>query len=57
MWGSAFAQDDYAKQWAPPVGTAMPMLMAPDQSGAARNLQSLAGEQGLLLFLNRSADW
>ena len=49
--------DDYAANWGPAVGGAMPLLQAPDQSGAARSLPDLAGEQGLLLFLVRSADW
>ena len=33
------------------------LLAAPDQAGTARDLENLAGEQGLLLFLSRSADW
>lgn len=53
---NALAQD-YAVQWAPPVGTAMPVLEAIDQDGRMRNLENLAGENGLLIFLNRSADW
>ena len=34
-----------------------PLLEAPDQNGVVRTLADLSGEQGLLLFLNRSADW
>lgn len=52
----AWAQD-YVAQWGPAIGTAMPILQAQDQAGNSQNLNSLAGEQGLLLFLNRSADW
>ena len=49
--------DSYAQQWAPPVGTPMPVLDASDHTGTARNFENLAGENGLLIFLNRSADW
>ena len=49
--------DDYADGWGPAVGTKLPVLQAPDQTGKPRSLENLAGEQGLLLFLRRSADW
>ena len=49
--------DDYAKEWAPPVGSAMPAIAAKDHTGADRNFENLAGENGILIFLNRSADW
>ncbi len=51
------AADDYSAQWGPAVGAGMPLLAAADQTGASRSLENLAGEQGLLLFLNRSAEW
>jgi hypothetical protein len=35
----------------------LPVLEAPDQTGTVRTLDDLAGDHGLLLFLNRSADW
>ena len=54
--GSALASE-YSESWGPAVGSTPPLLEAPDQTGAMRSLQDLAGEQGLLLFLNRSADW
>ena len=54
--GSGFAAD-YQDEWGPPVGSAMPAIDAPDQAGAARTLGDLAGERGVLLFVNRSADW
>ena len=53
---AAFA-GDYADSWGPPVGAVAPAILAEDQSGAARSLESLAGENGLLLVLVRSADW
>lgn len=53
---SAFASD-YSDSWGPAVGSKLPVLEAPDQTGTIRTLDDLAGEQGLLLFLNRSADW
>lgn len=59
-WGAvapANAADDYARDWGPQLGTPMPLLEAQDQAGASRTLDNLQGEQGLLLFLSRSADW
>ena len=55
--GVAKADENYAKQWAPPVGTELALLEAPDQTGAVQTFESLAGDKGLLLFFNRSADW
>ena len=49
--------DEYSSGWGPSVGSTIPMLAANDQAGQSQTLASLAGEQGLLLFLNRSADW
>lgn len=48
---------EYSDGWGPALGTTLPLLEAPDQTGATRTLADLSGEQGLLLFLNRSADW
>jgi hypothetical protein len=48
---------DYAAQWGPVLGTQIPVLEAPDQSGDLRDLSNLSGKRGFLLFLNRSADW
>ncbi len=47
----------YAQAWGPAIGEAMPVLDAPDQGGEQQTLASLSGDQGMLLFLNRSADW
>lgn len=49
--------DEYADGWGPAVGSRLPVLEAPDQTGTVRTLADLSGEQGLLLFLARSADW
>lgn len=54
--GVAFA-GDYAQSWGPPVGTAAPAILAEDHNGVMRDLESLAGNNGLLLVLSRSADW
>ena len=54
--GLAFA-GDYADTWGPPAGTVAPAILAEDQSGTARGLDSLTGANGLLLVLVRSADW
>ncbi len=56
-WVPAALADDYTKDWGLPVGALAPPIAALDQSGAERSLDSLAGERGLLLFVNRSADW
>ncbi len=49
--------NEFSEGWGPAIGTKLPLLTAPDQNGVTRTLADLAGEQGLLLFLNRSADW
>ena len=54
---SSAMADEYSAAWGPEIGSELPVLEAPDQSGEIRTLDNLAGEQGLLLFLNRSADW
>jgi hypothetical protein len=54
--GTAWSSE-YADAWGPAVGSKLPVLEAPDQTGRVRTLEDLTGEQGLLLFLNRSADW
>ncbi len=52
VWAS-----EYSETWGPDVGSQLPVLEAPDQTGQVRTLDDLTGEQGLLLFLVRSADW
>ena len=54
--GTSWASE-YADAWGPVVGSRLPVLEAPDQTGRVRTLEDLTGEQGLLLFLNRSVDW
>ena len=49
--------DEYSEQWGPTLGSELVVLEAFDQSGQMRTLTDLTGERGLLLFLNRSADW
>ncbi len=48
--------DDYAEAWGPAIGSTIE-LAAPDQTGAQRTVADLSGDKGLILFLNRSADW
>lgn len=55
--GARAAAADYQDDWGPAVGSPMPALAAPDQGGDERGLEDLAGANGLLLFVNRSADW
>lgn len=51
------AAAEYSAAWGPEVGSRIPVLEAPDQTGRVRRLEDLSGEQGLLLLLSRSADW
>lgn len=51
------ASADYVDEWGPAVGSRIPPLEVSDQDGNPRTLADLSGESGLLLFLNRSADW
>ena len=41
----------------PQVGDVVPSFSLPDQTGAARDLDSLMGPAGLMLVFSRSADW
>jgi hypothetical protein len=49
--------DEYSEGWGPQVGSQLPLLQATDQAGNQRKLENVAGPNGLLLFLSRSADW
>ncbi len=42
--------------WGPAIGTQVD-IRAQDETGRERTLADMAGEKGLLLFFNRSADW
>ena len=48
---------DYQDEWGPPTGSEIAPVNALDQHGAMRDLASLSGANGLLLFAVRSADW
>lgn len=54
---SAPEAGSWVAQWGPAIGARAPAIEAPDHTGATRTLADLAGENGLLLMLNRSADW
>jgi hypothetical protein len=41
----------------PETGQRIPVFSLPDQSGARRGVDDLAGPNGLLLVFHRSADW
>ncbi len=43
-------------KWGPAIGTSVD-IRAQDDAGHERTVADLAGKNGLLLFLNRSADW
>lgn len=49
--------EDYS--WGPEIGTRMslPEIEGKDHTATTRSLSSLAGENALLIFFNRSADW
>lgn len=49
--------DTYDENWGPMIGRTLPILDASDHAGAARRFDDLVGDDGLLLFMNRSADW
>ena len=51
------AASDYQDAWGPPTGSELPPIAARDQGGEPRDLASLAGQNGTLLFVVRSADW
>lgn len=44
-------------RFGPQVGDSVPTFSLVDQHGAARDLQSLMGSNGLMLVFSRSADW
>ena len=48
--------DEYQSDWGPDIGSQL-TLSAPDQLGEIQTIESLRGENGLLVFFNRSADW
>lgn len=49
--------NDYA--WGPDIGTTVSMddIAGKDHTATSRSLSSVAGENALLIFFNRSADW
>lgn len=44
-------------RFGPQVGETVPSFSLVDQFGAARDLASLGGPEGLMLVFSRSADW
>lgn len=57
VWAAVGFADDYSEQWGPAIGKTLPTLAAKDHSGSTRTFEDLKGKRGLLLFMNRSADW
>ena len=53
----AAADAEFAAGWGPDLGTAAPLLNAVDQDGKPQTLESMKGENGLLVVFNRSVDW
>ncbi|MBL4537553.1 MAG: peroxiredoxin family protein [Oceanicaulis sp.] len=48
---------DAASRFGPVVGQAAPELTVTEAGGAPRTLDSLMGEEGVVLYFNRSLDW
>lgn len=44
-------------QTGPAIGAKLPPFRLPDQQGKLRDLRSLSGKNGVLLYFVRSADW
>ena len=55
--GANVAADEYSDKWGPAIGQPLPLLEAYDHTGTLRTLDNLMGSRGLLLSMNRSADW
>ncbi len=54
----SFSLTASADELGPPLGAKLPDIgTPPDQTGTPRNLSSLMGDKGLVLFFFRSADW
>ena len=49
--------DEYTDGWGPAAGSTIGDLVFVGADGNDAALSSLQGENGTLLFLNRSADW
>lgn len=60
---AAHAQDglaasaEAAAPFGPAIGAPAPAFTVVDSTGASRSLADLSGEQGLVLYFNRSLDW
>lgn len=48
---------EYQQSWGPQKDAPLPILQAPNQLGTTQSFDDLKGKNGLLLFMNRSADW
>ena len=48
---------EYSDEWGPPAGTHIPAGGFTSHIGETRTFRGLMGDQGLLIFFNRSADW
>ena len=57
LWASSAFSDQYSEKWGPKLGEPLPLLAANDYQGKLRTFEDLKGKNGLLLFMNRSADW
>ncbi|MEM7079663.1 MAG: hypothetical protein AAF513_13655 [Pseudomonadota bacterium] len=48
---------DYSAGWGPDLGEVVTALDATDQERRVRDLDSLVGPRGMVVFFNRSALW
>jgi len=57
LLGNAEERQDYITKWSVALGSTAPAISAKDAQGRLRSFENLKLEHGLLLFVNRSADW
>ncbi|MYD44366.1 MAG: hypothetical protein F4W90_10820 [Gammaproteobacteria bacterium] len=55
--GEVNSGQDYATNWGPAIGAALPTLDVKDIEGAVRTFDDLTGEKGLVIFFVRSSNW
>ena len=54
---SAALGSDYSDAWGPATGAHIPAGSFVSHDGATRAFPDLAGDKGLLILFNRSANW
>lgn len=57
LWTGFAVADPYSEGWGPPVGEAFPRFVVKNHQNVDVTLDTVTGERGALLFLNRSVVW